>query len=87
MEGSNVRGSATSAKRDMAPIGKFLILAGVALAVVGVLFVVGEKLGLGKLPGDISYRGEKVSFHFPIVTSIVVSVVLTVLLNLFAARR
>jgi hypothetical protein len=71
----------------MAPIGKFLILAGVALAVVGVLFVLGEKLGLGKLPGDISYRGDKVSFHFPIATSIVVSVVLTVLLNLFVGRR
>lgn len=71
----------------MAPIGKFLILAGLALAVVGVLFVFGDKIGLGKLPGDISYRGEKVSFHFPIVTSLVVSVVLTVLLNLFMGRR
>ncbi len=71
----------------MAPLGKLLIVTGLALAVVGVLFVVGQKLGLGKLPGDISYRGDKVTFHFPIVTSIVVSVVLTVLLNLFLSRR
>lgn len=71
----------------MAPVGKFLIFAGLALAVVGVLIVVGEKLGLGKLPGDISYRGDKVSFHFPIVTCIVVSIVLTVLLNVFVGRR
>lgn len=71
----------------MAAIGKVLIFAGLALAVVGVLFVLGEKLGLGKLPGDISYRGEKVSFHFPVVTSLLVSVVLTVILNLVLGRR
>jgi hypothetical protein len=71
----------------MTSLGKLLIVMGLALAVVGVLFVVGQKLGLGKLPGDISYRGDKVTFHFPIVTSIVVSVVLTVLLNLFLNRR
>jgi hypothetical protein len=70
----------------MAPFGKFLIVSGLALALVGVLFVVGQKLGLGKLPGDITYRGEKITFHFPIVTSILVSVVLTVLLNWFMRR-
>lgn len=74
-------------RTDMAAIGKVLIFAGLALAVVGVLFVLGEKLGLGKLPGDISYRGEKVSFHFPVVTSLLVSVVLTVILNLVLGRR
>lgn len=71
----------------MAAIGKFLIVGGLLVAAVGVLFVLGEKIGLGKLPGDIAYRGDKVSFHFPVVTCLVVSVVLTVILNLVLGRR
>jgi hypothetical protein len=66
-------------------IGKWILIFGVVLIVVGVLvwFVEGLGLPLGRLPGDIRMRGEGWSFSFPIVTSIVVSIVLTVLANLF----
>jgi hypothetical protein len=64
-----------------------LIIAGVVLAVVGVLLVIGNKLGLGRLPGDIVVERKNFTFSFPIVTSIVISIVLTVLANLFLRRR
>ena len=65
-------------------IGKWILIFGVVLTVVGAAVWLVESLGLplGRLPGDIRMRGEGWSFHFPIVTSIIVSIVLTVLLNL-----
>jgi hypothetical protein len=68
-------------------LGKGLIVVGVLIAIVGVVLVVGGKLGLGRLPGDISIQRKNFSFHFPIVTSIVISLVLTVLANLLLRRR
>ncbi|MBS0605101.1 MAG: DUF2905 domain-containing protein [Verrucomicrobia bacterium] len=64
--------------------GKWFIYAGLALIAIGALFWFGAKLGIpfGKLPGDIHVQKEKVSFYFPIATSIVVSIVLTALINL-----
>jgi hypothetical protein len=65
-------------------IGKWILIFGVVLVVVGAVVWLIENLGLplGRLPSDIRMRGEGWSFSFPIATSIVVSVVLTVLLNL-----
>jgi hypothetical protein len=71
----------------MTSIGKLLIVLGLALAAVGALFLVGEKLGLGKLPGDLTWRSDKVTVHFPLVSSVVVSLVLTLLLNWWFGRR
>jgi hypothetical protein len=66
-------------------IGKWILIFGIVLIVVGAVVWLVEGLGLplGRLPGDIRLKGEGWFFSFPIVTSIVVSVVLTVLLNLF----
>jgi len=61
-------------------LGKFLVIVGVALVVAGLLLMAGEKFsffGLGRLPGDITYKGKNVQFYFPIVTCLVLSVVLT----------
>jgi hypothetical protein len=59
-------------------LGKFLIIFGVLLVVVGLLLMAGAKFGhLGKLPGDIIYKGKNVQIYFPIVTCLVLSVVLT----------
>lgn len=67
--------------------GKTLILLGAVLMVLGLVFVLAPKIPfLGKLPGDIHLRGKNWSFSFPIVTSIVISIVLTLLLNLFWRR-
>ena len=67
--------------------GKTLILLGAVLMILGVVFLVAPKIPfLGKLPGDIHLRGKNWSFSFPVVTCIVISIVLTLLLNLFSRR-
>jgi Protein of unknown function (DUF2905) len=69
----------------MQEIGKFVLIFGVVLAVVG--FLIWRAPGLfgwvGKLPGDISIRKGNTSFYFPIVTCILVSIVLTLISWLF----
>jgi uncharacterized protein HemY len=62
-------------------VGKILIVVGLVIAAIGLLISLG--VPLGRLPGDISYRRDNVSFHFPIVTSIVLSIILTLLFYLF----
>lgn len=64
-----------------------LVVLGLILAGFGLLIWVGGQLfNLGRLPGDIYIKKGNFSFYFPLVTSIVVSVVLTLLLNLIARR-
>lgn len=71
----------------MESFGKTLMILGVILVIVGAIVHFGGKFtGLGKLPGDIHIQKENFSFHFPIVTSIVVSILLTLLLNIFFRR-
>jgi ribose/xylose/arabinose/galactoside ABC-type transport system permease subunit len=60
-------------------VPRLLITLGVLLVLAGVLWPLVQKMGLGRLPGDIVVEREHVRFYFPIVTSILVSVVLTVL--------
>ena len=65
-------------------MGRTLIIVGLAIAAVGLLITMG--VPFGRLPGDISYRRGNFSFYFPIVTSIVLSVVLTLLFSFFFRR-
>jgi hypothetical protein len=68
---------------DLSSLGKLLLLLAGVFGVVGlVLLLLGQVPFLGKLPGDLVIRRGGVSFFFPIVTCIVLSVVLTVLINL-----
>ena len=65
----------------MNEFGKVIFIFGVVIAVIGLLMWTGFGKGwLGKLPGDINYSRDNVSFHFPIVTCLVVSVVLTLIM-------
>jgi hypothetical protein len=68
----------------MENIGRYLVLAGILLILLGAGFYLAAKLGLplGRLPGDIRIQGGNGSLYFPIVTSIILSIVLTVVLNL-----
>jgi len=67
-----------------ASIGKMLVAVGVLLILIGVILLVFNKIGfLGKLPGDIHVQKKNFEFHFPIVTCIVVSVLLSLLLSAF----
>ena len=69
---------------DLSSLGKWMVLAGLALAIAGIGLLAVGRLGipLGGLPGDVHIQREKFSFHFPVVTCIVLSIVLTILLNL-----
>ena len=66
-------------------MGRWLILAGLALLVVGALlhFAPGIFTWFGRLPGDIRVEGEHGKFFLPITSMLIVSVVLTLLINLF----
>ena len=58
--------------------GKTLIIIGLVIAIVGILLVMGGKIPwIGRLPGDLTIKGEKFTFYFPIATSILISVVLS----------
>jgi DUF2905 family protein len=71
----------------MGDLGKTLIVIGlVIVAVGGVLLLAGRVPGLGRLPGDIYIRRGNFSFYFPVVTSLLVSVLLTLLFWLFSRR-
>ncbi len=62
-------------------MGKLLVLIGLAIAAVGLAIMLG--VPLGRLPGDIAVRRGNFSFYFPIVTSIVLSILLTLIFSLF----
>ncbi|RJP48931.1 MAG: DUF2905 domain-containing protein [Anaerolineaceae bacterium] len=68
----------------MESIGRTLMLGGIILFLVGGGIYLSVKLGLplGRLPGDIRIEGENGVFYFPLVSSILVSVVLTVVINI-----
>jgi hypothetical protein len=71
----------------MPELGRTLVVLGTLLVLVGAALLLAPRIPwLGRLPGDILIRREHVTFYFPIVTSLVVSVVLTLLLNLFWRR-
>lgn len=67
-------------------IGKLLIGGAVALVVLGVLFLLLGRFGLDRLPGDLVFRRGNLTVYFPIGLMILLSVVGTILLNLFLRR-
>ena len=73
----------------MSELGKVLIVLGGLLVVVGLgMILLGRmNLPLGRLPGDIVYRGKKTTFYFPLATSVVVSVVLSIVMYLVGRWR
>ena len=70
-------------------LGKALLGLGLLLAVIGGVLMLAGRLGLplGRLPGDMSYRGKHVSVFFPLGTSILISIVLSILFYLFSRLR
>lgn len=68
----------------MPGIGKYLIILGLVIAVIGVIFTLAGKLPwLGRLPGDIYIKRDNFTFYFPLATSILISVILSFILWLF----
>ena len=69
-------------------MGRTLIFVGLGLVALGAIVMLGERLNirLGRLPGDIILRGKNSTFYFPIVTSLLLSLVLTLVMWLFRQR-
>ncbi|MBI5902260.1 MAG: DUF2905 domain-containing protein [Deltaproteobacteria bacterium] len=68
-------------------LGKSLILIGVVIAVIGLILTFGYRIPyIGRLPGDIYYRKDNFVFYFPLATSIIVSVILSLILYLLTRR-
>ena len=70
----------------MGQIGRALLVFGALLLVIGGVLLVAERLGLGRLPGDLVVEGRRFRLYAPIATSILVSLVLTVLANLLLRK-
>ena len=65
-------------------LGKLLILVGVLIIVIGLVLLVADKIPwVGKLPGDIIIKRERFTLYFPLATSILISIILTLLFALF----
>ena len=62
---------------------RFLISLGVAIVLLGVVWWLAERLGFGRMPGDIVVRKKNFTLYVPLVSSVVLSLVVTLLLNLF----
>ncbi|AGL01241.1 DUF2905 domain-containing protein [Desulfoscipio gibsoniae] len=68
-------------------LGKLILMLGLFMVIIGgLLMVVGKIPGLGRLPGDIFVQRGNFTFYFPVVTMIIVSLVLTLLLNVLFRR-
>ena len=67
-------------------LGRILLVIGIVLVLVGGLAILGIRLPFGRLPGDIVIEGERGGFYFPIVTMLIISVILTIIFNVFLRR-
>ncbi|MGE5725089.1 MAG: DUF2905 domain-containing protein [Acidobacteriota bacterium] len=70
----------------MADIGKILVFFGLLIAFFGIILIFAGRMHLpiGRLPGDMVYRGKHTTFYFPLATSIILSIVLSVVLYLLS---
>ena len=64
-------------------MSKFLVLIGIVFILIGLLYPYLSNLGLGKLPGDIVIERKNFNFYFPITTSIILSIFLSLLFKIF----
>ncbi|NLV75689.1 MAG: DUF2905 domain-containing protein [Tissierellia bacterium] len=70
----------------MASFGRMLLFMGLVLILLGGIFILGERFGFGKLPGDIFIQRGNFTFFFPIVSTLLISIILTLLINIFIRR-
>jgi len=67
-------------------MGRFLIVAGVAIAAIGCLFLMADKLPIGRLPGDFSFGKNNFRIYIPVSTCILISILLTLIVNFFSRK-
>lgn len=67
-------------------VGRFLIIAGTVILFVGMVFLISDKLPLGRLPGDIQFGNGRYKVYIPVATCIIISAILTLILNFFSKK-
>ena len=67
-------------------VGRFLVIAGTVIIVVGVLFLIADKFPIGRLPGDFHFGAGKVRIYIPVATCILLSIVITLIVNFFSRK-
>ena len=67
-------------------VGRFLIVAGTVIVVLGLVLLLSDKIPIGRLPGDLRFGGGRFHVYVPVVTCILVSLALTLIINLFSRR-
>jgi hypothetical protein len=67
-------------------VGRFLIIAGAIILALGILFVMTDKIPLGRLPGDIRFGPERFRVYIPVATCLLISLIVTLIVNFFSKR-
>ncbi|QGG46689.1 DUF2905 domain-containing protein [Heliorestis convoluta] len=72
---------------DGASFGKWIMIIGLGLTLVGgLLWLLSQFISIGRLPGDFSFQKGNMTFYFPLATGLLISLILTILLNLIGRR-
>jgi hypothetical protein len=66
--------------------GKFLVIAGVVIFVLGLVFMMSNKLPIGRLPGDLRFGGDHFRIYIPIATCVLLSIIITVIVNFYSRK-
>ncbi len=67
----------------MDSLGKIIISIGIIFIILGLIITLGDRIGIGRLPGDIFIDKENFKFYFPITTSIIISIILSIIMRFF----
>ena len=67
-------------------LGRFLIISGMVIIVVGFLFLFADKVPIGRLPGDLRFGTDKFRVYIPIATCILLSIIITLIVNFFSKK-
>jgi low affinity Fe/Cu permease len=66
--------------------GRFLIIAGTVIVVLGLVFLMADKIPIGRLPGDLKFGGDRFRIYIPVATCVLLSVVITLIVNFFSRK-
>ena len=66
--------------------GRFLIIAGTVIVVLGLVFLMADKIPIGRLPGDFKFGGDRFRIYIPVATCVLLSLVITLIVNFFSRK-
>ena len=66
--------------------GRFLIIAGTVIVVLGLVFLMAHRIPIGLIPGDLKFGGERFRIYIPVATCVLLSVIITLVVNFFSRK-